>query len=298
MLNFLAVKFKIKNIQILIDGLILIPLLAALGLGVINHFLLTLAFIFLHESSHILAAIICGIKVYSVRILPVGMNAEIDDTLCGRAVKVFIYSAGPAVNIIMAAVIFIFFRDSKISININLALAVFNLLPILPLDGGKLAMELLSGYYGLFGAGRRMKIFTLILSVVIIIMGSIALSRSLLNISLVFIGIYILFYIKEGKKETAFMNIRNFIYKRSDISKKGIYPVRHIAVLKHVKISEMLKAMDHKDKFHIINVLDEELRIIKSMTEQEFLNAVMQCSPDTTFDKLTGLEYNGDKRVN
>lgn len=292
MFHSLAVKFKIGNIQIIIDPLLAVPLSAAFCLGVIHHYLLTLAFIFIHECSHIAAAFICGVKIYRIRLLPVGMNAELDDALCGKPARILIYSAGPAINLLMAAIFYIFFPEFRISANINAALAVFNLIPVLPLDGGRLAMEILAGCFGLLGAGRGMKAISVLLSIVSIIVGF------LFNVSLIFIGVYILFYIKESAKEVAFMNIRNFIYKRSAIIKKGIYPVRQIAVLKHVKISELIKAMDYKDRFHIINVLDEELRIIKVMTEQEFLDAIIQCSPETTFDKLFGLGYNGDKRVN
>ena len=82
------------------------------------------------------------------------------------------------------------------------------------------------------------------------------------------------------------MNINNFVFKRSKIIQKGIYPVREIAVMKSVKLSEVIKAMDHTNMFHLINVLDDDLKIIRVMTEQELLDVLMLNSVDTTFDKL------------
>ena len=85
------------------------------------------------------------------------------------------------------------------------------------------------------------------------------------------------------------MNLKNFIFRRSRIIRKGIYPVREIVVMKNVKLSEVIKAMDYANMFHLVNVLDDELRVVKVMTEQEILDALMLNNVDTTFDKLLAI---------
>ena len=82
------------------------------------------------------------------------------------------------------------------------------------------------------------------------------------------------------------MNIKNIVYRRSRLVTKGIYPAREIVVMKNVKLSEVIKVMDYANIFHIVNVLDEQLRVIKIMTEQEILDALMINSVDTTFERL------------
>jgi stage IV sporulation protein FB len=44
--------------------------------------------------------------------------------------------------------------------------------------------------------------------------------------------------------------------------------------------------MDHVNKYHLINVLDEDLRIVKVMTEQEVFDAIMLHNANATFDIL------------
>ena len=56
--------------------------------------------------------------------------------------------------------------------------------------------------------------------------------------------------------------------------------------MKDVKLSEVIKAMDHANRFHMIYVLDDNLRTITLISEQEVLDAVMTNNIDTTIDEL------------
>ena len=288
----LSFNIRIKRLLISINILI-VPLIAlALLKNFLIEYMMTMGFIIAHEFSHILAAIISGATIYGIKILPIGLNAQIDDSRTSKYSKVYIYLSGPCINLIIASAIYILnachfvSKELTLGVQINIWLAFFNLLPILPLDGGKIAMELLASRYGLFRASKQMQILSIILSITIICLGFIVFMQTQYNVSLGLIGLYILLCTKRSKKETAIMNIKNFVFKRSKIIQKGIYPVREIAVMKSVKLSEVIKAMDHTNMFHLINVLDDDLKIIRVMTEQELLEVLMLNSVDTTLDKL------------
>lgn len=288
----LAVDIRIKRILICIDILI-IPLVV---IAIINNYFIQYAiamgFIVAHELGHIVAALMSGARIYCLRILPIGVNAAIDDSKCSKYSKIYIYLAGPCVNIIFAAIIYILYAchvvciELTLGVYINIWLAFFNLLPILPLDGGKIAMEALSDHSGLFRANKQMHVLSALFSILIICLGLVVFKKTLYNVSLILIGIYILLFSKESKKETAIMNIKNFVFRRSRVVKKGIYPAREIVAMKNVKLSEVIKAMDYANMFHLVNVLDDDLRVIKVMTEQEILDALMVNNMDTTLDKL------------
>ncbi|HEY5586557.1 MAG TPA: site-2 protease family protein [Ruminiclostridium sp.] len=285
-------NIRIKRILISIDILIVPLIVIALLKDFFVQYIITIVFIIAHELGHIVTALFSGAKIYRLRILPIGLNAEIDDSLCSKYRKIYIYMAGPCINIISAIVIYILYashfvsKELTLGVYINMWLAFFNLLPILPLDGGKIAMEMLSEHFGLFKASKKMHILSVLLSIVVICLGLMVFKQSQYNFSLVLVGIYILVCNRKSKKETAFMNIKNFVYRRAKIIRKGIYPAREIVVMKNVKLSEVIKAMDYANMFHLVNVLDENLRLIKVMTEQEILDALMLNSIDTTFDKL------------
>lgn len=84
------------------------------------------------------------------------------------------------------------------------------------------------------------------------------------------------------------MNIKNLIYKRSRFLRKGIYPGRELVVLNSAKLSEILKNMDF-DRFHIIYVLDKELKFVKLFTEQDIIESLLKYNSDITFDELINL---------
>ena len=204
MLDF-DIKIRLKHITISINIFTVPIYIIAIISSFTTQFFITVGFIILHELGHIAAAFISGAGIYCFRILPVGVCASIEDYSCKKINKIFIYSAGPSVNIMFAIVVYILYACQVISIEftlgvyINIWLAFFNLLPILPLDGGKIAMEVLSDYSGLFKASKHMNIITVILSIIIIILGLIILRNTLYNASLVIVGIYILFSITQSR---------------------------------------------------------------------------------------------------
>jgi stage IV sporulation protein FB len=286
------IKIRIKHITLSINILTIPIYIIAIISSFAAQFFITVGFIIAHELGHIAAAFISGARIYCFRILPVGVSASIEDYSCKKINKIFIYSAGPSVNIIFAVVFFILYAfqvipiEFTVGVYINIWLAFFNLLPIMPLDGGKIAMEVLSDYSGLFKANKRMNKITIVLSVIIIFSGLIVFKATLYNFSFVIIGIYILLSNTESRKETALMNIKNLLFRRSRILKQRIYPIREIAVMKDVKLSEVVKAMDYANKFHIINVLDENLRIVKVFSEQEILDAIIINNINTEIGKI------------
>ena len=299
-----SIHKNIGSIRVSVNIFILLFVAAAIISGTLPEYLLTLLFIFAHEAGHVTAAILTRATVYSIRLLPVGFNAGIDDGTCTRGRRIFIFASGPCVSFLLAvlAAVLMHFNITnslvKLGIYANLYLGIFNLLPVLPLDGGKIAMELLSAEFGVLRTGKVLQLFSSLISTVIVLAGIAGFIDNRRNVSLIIIGLYILMCAKTNREETAFMNIRSLLFKKSRVIKKGIYPAREIVVLKHVKLTEVIKACDHIDRFHIVNVLDDDLKVIKVMTEQELVEAIVRNTPDTTFENLVQMGYNVSNETN
>jgi stage IV sporulation protein FB len=88
-----------------------------------------------------------------------------------------------------------------------------------------------------------------------------------------------------GRMESALMNIRQIVYRRSRLIKKGVYPARDLVVMKSVKLGDSLKSMDF-DRFHIVYVLDDDLHILGLLTESEIMDALAANCDDITFGQL------------
>ncbi|HEX8041915.1 MAG TPA: site-2 protease family protein [Chryseosolibacter sp.] len=126
-------------------------------------FVLTIfACVILHELGHALTAQRFRIKTREIIILPIGGLAQFESIPEKPKEELLVALAGPAVNVLIAALLFPFVslrRDlqeletlSRIGpsnflmtlMNINLWLAVFNLIPAFPMDGGRVLRAVLA----------------------------------------------------------------------------------------------------------------------------------------------------------
>jgi len=116
--------------------------------------------VILHELGHSLTARRFGVRVPRILLLPIGGMAEFDHVPRRPMSELLITIAGPAVNFVLAVVLFFVSwrglapgdeipRYSMASIVDelwlwNLVMGVFNLLPVFPMDGGRILRALLA----------------------------------------------------------------------------------------------------------------------------------------------------------
>ena len=116
--------------------------------------------------------------------------------------KLFTYLAGSLFNFILAT-IFYFLKGKNDLFKINLLIGILNLLPIMPLDGGRILKEILKYFFGYKNASIIMIDITKTLLVLISLFYSIAILK-IKNIAILFLIIYLwwLYFIEEKKLKT------------------------------------------------------------------------------------------------
>jgi stage IV sporulation protein FB len=285
------VILKGKRVDIHLSNLVFaaVPLLLVTGFGM--EYLVAYASIALHELGHIAVARIRGYRLERINFTFVGLSAVIDEAGLSKHDSFLIFSAGPAINILLAALLYGFagFEQPLSILNFsfysNICLAAFNLIPAIPLDGGRILRELLAGRIGYISAGKSLRKLAFVLSTAFIALGAYQLAYNRSNFSLLVIGLYIMVLLFTGKMEAALMNIKQIIYRRSRLLKKGIYPARDLVAIKSTPVNEILKCMDF-DSFHFIFVLDEDLKLIGIFNENEIMEGIVDNRTDITFGEL------------
>ena len=127
---------------------LLVPLSALLGLeAALWPLILSLT---LHESAHLLAARLLRVRVTELRLMPFGGAAELGNLYALSPGSLFaIAAAGPCANLALmltaSALCQWGWLPPRAALNllhVNLSLMLFNLLPALPLDGGRMLYAL------------------------------------------------------------------------------------------------------------------------------------------------------------
>lgn len=161
-------------------------------------------FAILHEFGHLLAGLLLGMKPEKMEIKPYGVsisfkltprdyNQKIKNGNVLEIKKMIVAFAGPLTNLLIIIILlqcnFKIFSQ-LIMIYANILLILFNLLPIYPLDGGRILQDILHILFGKQKAEKCSNIISFITIIILTIISSIAIYYAQ-NIAIFFIILFL-----------------------------------------------------------------------------------------------------------
>ncbi len=252
-------------------------------------------FVIIHELAHISVARAYGLDVSEVVLYPFGGRAQIDDLMEEDPKKEFhIAIAGPMVNILMGMAAFMLesrgMLNSEIAwfiLRANMLLALFNLLPGLPLDGGRVVRSRLCAKFGFKEATHIACQGGKLAGLLVILLGIIGLSWQYLNITFFIAGGFILVAAFREERDAAYVYFRYLTRKKQLLRKEGAAVCEQLIAFEDAQLKQVTGLFRPK-RYHLVNIIDYQWRSRGTLTEEALIDGLLKYGATVTVSQLLG----------
>lgn len=257
--------------------------------------LLLFGIVTVHELAHVVVARRLGQRVEEIELLPFGGVARVESPLeLNPAVERTVAVAGPMANFVLlgAGLFFLTYRILSPSwvrffVEANAALGLFNLLPALPLDGGRILRSYLVERLG-FGRATTFAVkLGKCLAFGLMVIGSVGLATGLFSVSFVVLSIFIYVAANKEQANAFFVLFRYVTRKKDEVQSQTTLQVEQLAVTHEARIRDVFQRIVPR-RYHVIWVLDESGEIIGVITETDFIDGLLLRGMDTPLRTLVG----------
>jgi stage IV sporulation protein FB len=277
---------RVSGVSIRIHPTFLLVLVVYGVLGLAAQALLVFSLVLGHELAHLLTAKAYGFKVIGLELFPFGGAAYCEDLFEGRKLEESIMAlAGPIFNVILLFIGQVLRWDGVWTgqlasdfVRFNLWLAAFNLIPVLPLDGGRVLRAILAGGFGFVRTTKFLARSGQWLGILLALYGMLLWSRGNFAegpLTFIILGGFFWF---AGSKEISSAHItflRQLTRKKEELVNKGL--MRSIWVTVHgdtplVRIVEGFTS----DRYAMISLANEKMGLGKILTETDIVEGMLR----------------------
>ncbi|WP_236611069.1 M50 family metallopeptidase [Halalkalibacterium ligniniphilum] len=253
-----------------------------LGIGVVTGYfrevVMVFVIVFIHELGHGIAAHLLKWEIKKIELLPFGGVAEVEES-DNRPFyeEMTVILAGPLQHLWMIGLSYFFFsagvwsmQDHQIFVWHNLTILFFNLLPVLPLDGGRLMQLACMRYWSYHKALD----YALVLSttfLVISILMSLWLFPFHLNLWVVLSFLIVVNYLEYKQKNYRYIR---FLTERL-YDQAYLQPRHSIIVSSDILVKDVIRQF-RRGYIHTVFVHHKEEKQFYSLEEQELLHALFE----------------------
>lgn len=255
-------------------------IIASISGKYIHLFLTSWVLALAHEFVHILVGIRLGVKYSSITLYPFGVCANLKEPVIKNPVyEILIAVSGPFFNIcIFYIVLYIqsFYNNQILEYakNATIAMAVINLLPCLPLDGGRIFRGILVLCADSLTAWRISLKVGRITGAVIIFVSVIMLLTFKFNFSYILIGVFLLGGLCNQSKGLSINMLREILYEKEKLSPNEDSTATVLVGYEDMPARKLFRRLSY-NRYFVIDVINNDGKIINRLTETQILSALI-----------------------
>ncbi|MEW6080224.1 MAG: M50 family metallopeptidase [Bacillota bacterium] len=286
---------EVCGVRVRINGAFLVLALGFVLAGLGSHALALLLSIAGHEMAHFLVASGFGHRPTEVDLYPFGGALRFEDDWGDTAVEAVVALAGPLHNLAVSALAWWLsgipiWRPGSLTLFIetNLAIGLFNLFPVLPLDGGRVLRAMLTPRLGyreatkvLTGHGRWIAATLVALGAGMVWTGQMA------GVNLAVAGAFLFMAAGKERRSAAFLILLDVARKKEVLLKKGQMPVRQIIAHRDALVEEVARGFS-PGCYHLVVVADDDLAPLGRLSELQILDAMLNMGGGVSLGRLLG----------
>lgn len=242
-----------------------------IALGYKEQFFIIFLVVTLHELSHIIVGYFFGSKLEKITITALGQKANLKnfDFLSVKR-KICIVVAGPLCNIILWGISQLIFIDNFTFFKqVNISIFLFNILPIYPLDGGRLCQIILGNNIGVINANKLLINISKVTYKLLFILGLIQVVLYPFNISILCLSVYLNNINEKEYMHIIFNFYKDVILKKNKLTINKQLPLKFIIMDKTCLVSSVINRLGWEN-FYIIYISDGK-QILYEINEFEII---------------------------
>lgn len=273
----------IKHIRI--NPLFVVTIILSWQMGNLSIFSITYLCLIFHEGIHLWFLSKHQIPIRKITVEPFGISIQTQQQM---PENVWVYLSAPTANLILAiTLVFVkhYFKTQIFSqwILANLSLGLINLLPILPLDGGRALLLYLEHKIGKEPAKKKMMLVTVIILLPALLGFTALILQAGDKFSIITILIFLCYTFLSGNRFLEHKKLRHTAFRKEKGNLQDAIFVEHIGVPWDYPARKLLKKFQG-EKYYVVDVFRDGI-LLKTVTETQILNRIL-----TTNSNLNVLE--------
>lgn len=284
---------SIDSIEIKTDILSIMIFAVLAYVGILQQFLLVFIAFLMHELGHIIVARLFGLTVKSLRLTPFGGIADIESFYYADEKTEFsVAIAGPLISLTLAVVFsalsrYIDFYGNWVDtfIYVNALIAGINLIPALPLDGGRALRAIVRKVTTEKKANNMIANFSICIGSAFLLWAAIYLTINVINVNVILLGIFIIVNAIKEKNNSTYTLAKGIVAKKQRMDKYGHIGIAPLAANKSEKASSIIGNFS-STKYNVVAVLNDDMRLSKIIGEEEILCAVIEKGAHTPIGNI------------